>query len=586
MTATRFCTLSTAAEQFCSGLGTVGINGYQVLHTVPASTFVTGHEYIIITSGAVGRFVVGGGTVGPSYVYHEVIPSVGSGYPFGWSSVDSNAFRCSSAQAAAARVPSGYPFFAMHRIASWTANDVWQVLGRTYHPLGYIGQWEFQVHNLSVMVWDLTAMTSAGIRYSYAVQEISPVQVLPGTSSTPGSGTHIVGTNAGGSADWMVFWSGTLQPRNDTAAARLWAQDGSSNWLKPNKLGCIRRGMVNLPTPGGAEIPQASQWPLGTFVLKTLASSWSLDTLVQDDHNSTPHSGLRNTGILAVQKSDDLKVITATALPAANFWGTQYPWNGTSLTKDVDADFYYSTICAAAVDVATPAGSWGSILESDGVPQQGGYPFHVQSRGLALENPTRHHFSVLGVNGGVNHLVLRGGRASYQASPAAQADGYPFVMIWKGIVGEIPVAPVNEGPGSEVPIVPPRETSISVASLPALPFQPSSSTQVTVEVPKRRVVTGSGYVESHPRFSKARRMVRFVFAALSAADSTTLRAFFAALPTNTQPGCFRWQPPWALSEMAFGLPDVASVVERDLGMGTSGPRAFEFDAVQLTEATP
>lgn len=580
MTATRFCTLSTAPEQFCSGLGTVGINGYQVLHTVPSSLFVTGHEYIIITSGAVGRFVAAQATA--AHIYHEVVPYRGVGYPFG-SLVSSNAFRCSSVQTDTTRVPSGYPFFAMHRVASWTANDVWQVLGRTYNPVGYLGQWEFQVHNLSVLIWDLTAMTSAGIRYSYAAQEFVPPQVLPGSGGAY-VGASITGTNAGLSTDWMLFWSATVQPRNDTAAARVWAQDGSLNWLKPNKLGCTRRGRVN--TTGGSEFDQGSQWPLGTFILKTLPSSWALDTRCNDDHNVTPHSWLVNACMLAVQKSDDLKVITATALPAADFWGKDYPWEGTSLTKDVDADFYYTTICAAAVDVATPAGSFGSILESDGVPQQGGYPFHVASRGLGVENPTRHHFSNLGVNGGVNHLVLRGGRASYQAEPPAQTDGYPFVMLWKGIVGEIPVAPVNEGPGSEVPIVPPRETSISVASLPALPFQPSSATQVTVEVPKRRIVTGSGYVESHPRFSKARRMVRFVFAALSAADSATLRAFFSALPTNTQPGCFRWQPPWALSEMAFGVVDQASLVERDLGMGTSGPRAFEFEAIQLTGATP
>lgn len=582
MTATRFCFLSAAPEKFCSAVGTVGVNGYQVLHEVPASLFTTGHEYVIITSGTVGRFVSTIQNPPNSTIFHEVVPYRGAGYPFG-SLVTSQAFRCSSVQPECSRVPSGFPFFSMHRVASWTANDVWQVLGRTYNPAGLFGPWEFQVHNLSVLVWDLTAMTSAGLRYVYAVQEITPAQVLPGTASSPGGGTHLSGSNAGGSTDWLVFWSGTLLPRNDTSAARLWAADGSG-YLKPNKLGCVRRGQV---LQGGVEYQAGSQWPLGTCVLKTLASSWTLDTYVQDDHNLTPHSGLINTGMLAVQKTADMKVFTATALPADGFWGESYPWDGSALSEDLSADFYYNSIVVASVDVSGNPGHWGTIMESDGVPQQGGWPFHVHSRGLSVENQTRHHCSNLGVNGGVNHVALRGGRASFQAEPATlDDDGYPFVLAWKGVIGEIPTAPVFNGPGSEVPIVAPRETSISIAALPALPFQPSVATEISVESPLRRVVTPTGYVESHPRQTKARRKVRFVYAALSATDSTTLRDWLADLPSNTQPGCFRWQPPWALTEQAFGVVDEASILERDLGMGTSGPRGFEFEAIQLTEATP
>ena len=47
-----------------------------------------------------------------------------------------------------------------------------------------------------------------------------------------------------------------------------------------------------------------------------------------------------------------------------------------------------------------------------------------------------------------------------------------------------------------------------------------------------------------------------------------------------------WQDPWELAEEAFALVDQATITEHDLGMGTSGPRGFEFEALQLTGATP
>ena len=101
----------------------------------------------------------------------------------------------------------------------------------------------------------------------------------------------------------------------------------------------------------------------------------------------------------------------------------------------------------------------------------------------------------------------------------------------------------------------------------------------------RECATPTGYQTVFPKFVLERAVpVRFVYAALSGTDADTMVAFLRGLATETEPGCFRWRPPWSLADQAFGFVDAFAFEERDLGMG--GPRSITFEALQLTGATP
>lgn len=589
MAQATICKVLLAAGGGAMSVGThggTGVNNYTTVLEVAAGQFITGHNYCFVLTGIIGAYR---GFIGPEPLYVEVQPFIGV-YPLG-TAVQTQAFRHRWAERPEDIDRIGTPFLMLFRKDSWGATDRLQLLAQGVYDGNIPNNGRsFDVGSVAVQIWDLTELTAAGIDWETNLNTYAPATVLnPSTGLTTNLG--FVSRTSVGAKNWIVFNQASLMPRNDSAAAQVWPEVLSGSVpLHRNRVAVCRHGVAN--NGAGAEQKLWNHYPVGNVALVPLATTFTLTNWGRDGHSTAPQSEVDAGGIFLVEAHSKLAAFTSDVTPQntlPDFWGNQYPWNGSLLSYDLVLSYYGQRVLVGCVASPPWAGAHGTQVEADGVPQAGGLLMRADSKGLGVENIPHVRSSVYGAGGGTHRLVLRGGVGSSSLPPTPSQLTYTAEDIhlfgWKSVVDEQVIQPPYEGPGPESAIVPARETSVSIASLPALPFQPSYGTRLEYDGVRREGRTPSGYHVSFPKFSIERaEPVRIVFAALSSANADTLVAFLRGLATATEPGCFRWRPTWSHADQAFGFGDGFSFEERDLGMG--GPRSVSFDCVQLTGAGP
>jgi len=571
--------------------GGTGVSNYTTVLEVAAGQFITGHNYCFVLTGIGGGYRHNFTDPQPKYV--DVVPFIGI-YPFG-TLLQTQAFRHRWDEAlSGGPTPAqsiGTPFQMLFRKDSWGATDRLQLLAQGVFDGNIPGtSAAFDVGAVSVQVWDLTALTAAGIDWETNLNTFSPATVLnPSTGVTTSLGS--VTRTSVGIKTWIVFSQASLMPRNDNQGAQAWPERLSGSVpLHLRRMTVCRHGIAT--NGSGVEQPTWNHYPVGNCAMEDLPTSFTVTTWAQDAHSTPPQSQVDAGGIFMVEAHAILEPFRSSfqsRTTYGDFWGSQFPWNGTLLDYDLTVSYYRNMVLVGRVASPSWAGAHGTVVEAEGVPQAGGLLMRAHSKGIGVENIPHVRSSVVGLGGGTHRLTLRGGVASATNPPPLPQLTYTAEDIhvdgWKSTIDEIVVQPPFEGPGPESPIVAPRETSVAIASLPALPFAPSYGTRLEHGGVTRECATPTGYQTVFPKFVLERAVpVRFVYAALSGTDADTMVAFLRGLATETEPGCFRWRPPWSLADQAFGFVDAFAFEERDLGMG--GPRSITFEALQLTGATP
>jgi len=584
------------APMVVATMGGTGVANYTTVLDVVAGQFITGHDYAFVLTGIVGGYRHDPGpNVQPHYA--EVTPFIGV-YPLG-TLVQTQAFRHRWAENhfSSGPVPQqeriGTPFLMLFRKDSWGATDRLQLLAQGFFDGNIPGNTaKFDVGSVAVQVWDLTALTAAGIDWGTNFVTPSPATVLnPSTGVTTNLG--FISRTTVGAKNWIVFNQASIMSRNDNQPAHVWPEVLSGSVpLHRQRVQVCRHGIAL--NNSGVEQKTWNHYPVGNVALVPLGTTFTVTNWGRDGHSTAPQSEVDAGGIFMIEAHSKLAHFVSDVQPqntVADFWGNAFPWNGTLLSYDLVLSYYGARVLIGCVDSPPWAGAHGTIVEAEGTPQAGGLLMRAHSKGMGVENLPHVRASVYGAGGGTHRLVLRGGVGSGSLPPTPPNLTYTaedcHLYGWKSVIDENIIAPVYEGPGPETPIVAPRETTVAVASLPALPFAPSfNGTRLEYGGESRESVTPSAYRTVFPKFALERASpVRFAVA-LSAADTATLVSFLEGLATATEPGCFRWRPPWELSDQAFGFADGFFFDVRDLGAGTSGPNAITFDAVQLTGATP
>lgn len=548
----------------------VGVDNYEAAIEIPASRFVTGHDYVFIFSGHFGD-----GQGASSSGYAEVMPYLGS-YPLGtFLTGQQSAAFIYGGQADAPRLP----YFAIYRNASWPAGGKISIRGTTRNAFSPSCSFEMQA---SIMVWDLTELGAAGPAIPVLWAASAPAVRLPVAPAE----MQVAAQTMPSSGDWLLFYYSCISPTggssgaNTNRAIHRWQFEG--NWINNAKIELGR------PQAFGDVI--GHRCCNGKFVKASfnISTTGLVEALAQDSTNVGPAQQSQHIESHLFGVKMDTRLFaesTAAGANAPNFWSRVFPFDSQELLLQSTPTYFYSNIVMGQVnnpiDPVNGSGPGAAMLTMEGEPIAG--PLRYITPPGFLATGTRvpmHRIGKHGHGGGKHYVSFRGGGTVTPTATPFNADDAQIVML-NGIVDIIPPADVLEGPGPVEVFVPKREAPVSVAALPLLPIEPSWSKPIDRELQMRELRIPRGYVIASPKFSGAIERVAMGWLNRSTADIDAVIAFLDGLKTTE--AAFRWRPKWEAVDQAYAIEEFHPEEENPLQRGV---RSLNCVALKLVWVMP
>lgn len=545
----------------------IGIDNFETVLEIPSSRFITGHAYVLVFSGTYGA-PGGSGSAIP-----EIMPYLGT-FPFGTFLTNQR----SSGGIPPLLQQAHVPYFALYRNLSWPASTKIALVATNRNASG---QPNFQAQG-SIMVWDLTNLTAESIPFVWGTS--AAPQNFPIAPAAP---TVVSSATLPSTQDWLQMYYVSCLPSGNSFGANLarhgWEYEGAAR----DNDRTFYKGL-SAATPN-------RQWSNGKLMaaFTPVATTGTFEVKIQDTASTANGPSLFvNAHVFAVKM--DSRLFGAWTQPGAtanNIWSRVFPYDSTELLLITTPSYYYSNIAISQINTPNEPGSpaipqaGSALLTVEGEAVAGPIvPVAPDSVGLGTgQRVGMQRIGNHGHGGGRHYASLRGG--IFPVIPSS-TPGVPFsgddaqIILFNGIVGVIVPAPVAEVPGPVTAFTPQRESPVAIASLTALPYEPTWGRPVASEQVVRELRIPTGYVISSPKFSRAVETVELSFTRDSASFATLL-AFFQGLTTTRT--AFKWQPPWELSAQAYA---VLSMTPEEENPSQRGIRTLRVSALKLVWVPP
>jgi len=445
----------------------------------------------------------------------------------------------------------------------------------------------------AVWVWDLTA--SSGLYRHWTVATWSRTTPL-----TLGTSPTLAFSDAPLTANklWGIWWAAELEHAGDWLPG-VWLTKTAS---AINHLNVARRGLgfgevvSYIGSYGRGRASTAFQRQrLGDFTIvapTALDPVTALSLYLQDFYGTatSPHSKVSRVDMLAINLTDTISQLSRVAIDddvADNLYGPLGEADSIVVPHSIAAPMIGRWVTQHRVQQWVSQGTRqlvrtaSAVQELDGrmlnpLPSNaGGNPLALLTVDLPECLPMARHIRA-DVLGGIHCQRLWGWRDTTdpQDQNAIRSTDHLF-GAWVNRTDYTWPAPVLDVVGPTVEIVPGRE-ALGIGTLTLLPYEPSAVLESEELDEAVEHNTPTGYRTTWPPLVSARRRYPLRWAALTAAQKTTLVAFLVGLQTTK--GAFRWQPPDSATEHAFVL---------DMGQGHGWtqrmitPNAFQLEAAAL-----
>ena len=567
--ATTVCFVeNTNSPERITAASQIGIDNYQTVLEIPSSRFTTGHDYVVVFSGTFGEAALAGSSI------PEVMPYLGT-FPFG-------TYLTNQRSSGGVSNSAHRPYFALYRNSSWPASTKLAVLATNRSVSGAAAF----MAQASIMVWDLTALTAAGIPWVWA-PSVAP-RAFP---VSPASPVTVASLTLPSTGNWLSFYYVSCLPAGDSfvatsKATHYWTLNGT--WLNNDKV----RIKAN------AAASQNVQWSNGKVLASTLTLGGTnlVEASIQDEASTAngPSQFVNAHAFLVKQDARLLVESTGAGAIAGGFWSQTFPYDSQELLLTSTPAYYYSNIAIGQVnnpvDVGPPYVSYpgSSQLTIEGDPIAGPIvpiaPHDFNQQTMPASRVPMHRIGKHAHGGGRHYVSFRGGIypvTSSAAPPPPLSGDDAQIIILNGILDVIPPAPTPETPGPVVAFTPQRESPVAIASLPLLSVQPSWSKPITREMPMRELRTPSGYMMASPRFSRAVERLTLAWDNRKSSDIDAVVAFFESLDATQ--AAFRWRPPWESSDQAYAIENWAFDEKNELQRNV---RSLSAEAIKLVWVPP
>lgn len=552
------------------------VANFQKILTVPKEELVAGHVYAAVVTGTCGTF------------WHEVASNpftaaqitalVGFGNYFWMPKLHQQDGKFANWQAVYDRINKrwesglrGLPFQMILPFTMPTPAEDFHVIARMLvnaanHPGG-----KFLVENVTAILWDLTEAATAGVEV-FSQGYTGPVIRIPRVNQSlvrPITGT------IGNAGTWLVYHSALLTGTNPQSNDRI----GIDN---------LAAQLFNMPiglSAFGDRTPTVTTIWLGQQGVRELGAAWKLSQWLHSLYAPGPPQGYYHRGeILAIRLHPDMQYFRTPIdkSTAIGFWNKAYqgvPIGPVSFSVSYSSDFWFFGTAGTG---PIPNAAMTPIVEVDGgefrpvnVHAAAGQGPVANLQIVRVENPDQHNGIFLGRLWGEAYWE---DNKRFFGQHGRDPQLYGFGLR----VNYLPPFDPDQLKGPIVVIVPGRETSLAVGSLPELPSPPSYSFSVDVQNQLREFQTARGDMIASPKFLKARRIFRFQWTGLDQVEGEALKDFFDGLRA-TSGGTFRWRLPGEFADVAFTLDADSFQSSPGTDLATY---AVSFDALELVFVVP
>lgn len=417
---------------------------------------------------------------------------------------------------------------------------------------------QFIVNEPVILAFDLTTIDAEPQMTHAKVSNVTQGNILP--NAAPQLRNTLVLPESG--SDWLIFHYARFRPTpiltpgggGANVPTRIWLQDSTGS-MENLEL----HNRILMTTHGSSGVPHYS---LGQCTFARDVTNLTLEQYSDKPGQSVePLPSVWFHGkVLAIKMATQFAPFVARTEPAPDFWANHHesiPVDGEVIIASPSNTIFGFT---ASADV-----NWASHFVEGSI--DGGLvnpaEFYILPEPQS-SIPINAFFQVV-QEVGEARIRLRGRRnpldRNNNADPPLPLQGLTgprteghdcrFLGFTQNI-GVIIPDPPGEVPGPILPIVPDRETTVVVSSLPVLPLDPSYAIPVRDENVRREFRTPRGDLVVHPKFIKGRRVVRFGWTNRNAADAATLLGFFDELLTD-HGGTFAYQMPGDASAVPWTL---------------------------------
>lgn len=556
-----------------TGRGTGPVDGFQAILRMKASQFEPNHAYLVCCYGIVGGYNFFKPTTGTDFIVAELGQRSGGGaYLEPFHVCDPNfgryAERRGPRNVAIVDGARGMPFFiAWQHTMTASPFDAFLVArikhtkGKTLSPGA-----TFKIYRPVIFALDLTNIDAEGTMARFYTFASAGVKLIPKSNQVPLTTVTVNGGASDGGA-WFVISGGFVTNRSQVDVSRVWIDNGTSTLHLPKGLGFGSLGRP-IKTHSKHFLAQCGvlDLPNNFTVRQRTQSMYALAAIPQSEYH---------TGYVFMFKMHADQLEWHTALTSlVDFWAQKYAGAFIERTQGVvSADIFLSA--TAAFD--SPITSESIYIEIDGGELWKNRGFVLPQSGALTNLQHLETAPAILVQGASRIFRMLGNRNFYERTRVQKLRVIGAQMFAFGLtLGVVPVPLAPEVPGPELVIVPDRESTIALGSLPNLPIEPSLTLPIIGQSEIRELQIPRGYEIVSPKFLKGRRAFEFQWTGLSATETTTLRDFLDGL-LDTGGGTFRWTPPGDTSDKPFTL----EADEYQLTQQTDGSGAFQFSAIEL-----
>ena len=552
--------------------------GFSVIVTVPKEELAAGHSYAAVITGTCGAFYhpvpsnpffaaqITGLVGSTNYLFNGPLLHQQHGNYANWKALWDpfnkrwvNGLR-------------GLPFQIILKFTMPTPAEDFHVIARMLvnaqnHPTG-----KFLIENATALLWDLTEIAAAPGTDAFTLSYTGPVIRIPFVNQSlvrPLTGTP------GTAGTWLVYHSALLTGANPQSNDRI-GLDNTSTQKFDMPIGV---------SSYGARVPLHSTIWQGQQGVRDLGGTEKLSQWLHGFYAPGPPQGYYHLGeILAIRLHADQQFFRwppdkSTTL---GFWNAAYqgiPIGPVDFTVSYSSDYWFFGTAGTG---PIPNAAMTPIIEVDG-----GEFRHVSVHGLVGQGPVANAQICRVEHSGQHNGTFRGrlwGEAYWEDLNRfnGQLGRDPQLYGFGLRANYVPPADPEESKGPIAVVVPGRETSLAVGSLPELPSPPSYSFSVDMLNQLREFQTARGDMIASPKFLKARRIFRFVWNGLDQTEGAQLAAFFEGLRASSG-GTFRWRLPGEFADLAFTLDGDSFRSQPGTDLSTY---SVSFDALELVFVVP
>lgn len=545
--------------------------------TVPKAELVAGHSYTAVVTGTCGAFWHR--VPANPFTAAQITALVGSGNYFWMPKLHQQDGKFANWQAVWdplnkrwATGLRGLPFQMILNFTMPTPAEDFHVIARMLvnaqnHPGG-----KFLVENVSAILWDQTEIAATSGTDAFVRSYNAPVIRIPHVNQSlvrPLTGTP------GTAGTWVIYHSALLTGTNPQSNDRIGLDNLASQ-------------MFNMPIglcAYGSRIPSGTTIWLGQQGVRDLAASEKLSQWLHGFFAPGPPKGYYHQGeIFAVRLHPDQQFFrTPTGKSSAlGFWNKAFqgiPIGPALFNVSYSSDYWFFGTAGTG---PIPNAAMTTVVEVDGgefrpieVHAATGQGPVANCQIVRVENPGQHNGEFQGRLWGEAYFA-DAKRLNGQLGRDPQLYGFGLRANYQ------PAFDADEFKGPITVIVPGRETTLAVASLPQLPSPPSYAFSVDVQNQLREFQTARGDMIASPKFLKARRIFRFQWVGLDQVEGEALKDFFDGLRASSG-GTFRWRFPGEFADVAFTLD--ADSFRSSPGTDLS-TYSVSFDALELVFVVP